>query len=79
MPYKLLASRLVPTYGREHPEQPATVLPLIFRLSTTDKNVKCSKIHVSKIHALARGAKSFTEIVSIVVSAPRLEMTFQLP
>jgi len=40
VPYRLLASRLVPTYGREHPEQPETVLPLIFRLSTTDKNVK---------------------------------------
>lgn len=42
VPHRLLASRLMPTYGREHPEQPATVLPLIFRLSITDKNVKCN-------------------------------------
>lgn len=38
--YRLLASRLMPTYRREHPEQPATVLPLIFRVSITEKDVK---------------------------------------
>ena len=39
-PCRLLASRLVPTHGREHPEQPATVLPLILKLSAIDENVK---------------------------------------
>jgi hypothetical protein len=40
VPYRLLASGLMPTYRREHPEQPATVLPLICRLSITEKDVK---------------------------------------
>jgi hypothetical protein len=40
VPYRLLASGLMPTYRREHPEQPATVLPLVFRLSITEKYVK---------------------------------------
>jgi hypothetical protein len=40
VPYRLLVSGLKPTYRREHPEQPATVLPLICRLSITEKDVK---------------------------------------
>lgn len=44
-PYRLLASRLMPTYRREHPEQPATGLPLIFRLSITEKDVKGRRLN----------------------------------
>jgi hypothetical protein len=40
VPYRLLASGLMPTYRREHPEQPATVLSLICRLSITEKDIK---------------------------------------
>lgn len=30
VPYRLLVSKLMPTYRREHPEQPVTGLPLTF-------------------------------------------------
>lgn len=46
MPYRLLASGLMPTYRREHPEQPATGLPLIFRLAIAEKDVKGRRLNV---------------------------------
>lgn len=42
-PCRLLVSRLMPTYRREHPEQPATVLPLICIINALWPNVKYHK------------------------------------
>ena len=58
MPYRLLASRLMPTYGREHPEQPATVLPLTFIIDALTANVNTSRVvnpdKQSKVSALEK-------------------------
>ena len=40
VPCRFLASRLVPTHGRERHEQPATVLPLIYILNNSPNVVK---------------------------------------